>query len=77
MSAIHFVLQGASGILGLARKFKIMDDDNSGNLDMPEFCKAMRECEIADMSKKAVEHLFRYFDSDDSGQLYSPLKISQ
>jgi Ca2+-binding EF-hand superfamily protein len=51
-----------------------MDDDNSGSLDMPEFCKAMKECEIADMSKKAMEHLFRYFDSDDSGDLKTLLE---
>ena len=38
-----------------------MDDKNSGTLDMAEFVKAMKECNIADLSHKAVTHLFRYF----------------
>lgn len=61
--------RGAAGILGLSKKFKIMDDDNSGALDMVEFEKAMRECEISDLSSKAIRHLFRYFDKDDSGSI--------
>ena len=59
---------GANGILGLGRKFRIMDDDSNGSLDMAEFSKAMRECELVDLSKKAIEHLFRYLDADDSGE---------
>lgn len=59
--------EGARGILGLGRKFRLMDDDSSGSLDIAEFTKAMRECELVDLSKRAVEHLFRYLDSDDSG----------
>ncbi len=53
--------RGASGIAGLARKFKIMDDDGSGTLCLDEFRKGMRECEVVDLSDKAVCHLFRYF----------------
>ena len=34
---------GARGIHGLARKFKIMDDDNSKSLNKPEFNKAMQD----------------------------------
>ena len=52
---------GASGIAGLARKFKIMDDDGSGALSMDEFKKGMKECELVDLSDKAISHLFRYF----------------
>jgi hypothetical protein len=36
--------RGASGIVGLGRKFRIMDDDGSKSLNMAEFKKAMREC---------------------------------
>ena len=36
--------RGARGIIGLQRKFKIMDDDGSKTLNMAEFKKAMREC---------------------------------
>ncbi len=53
--------RGASGFAGLARKFKIMDDDGSGTLSLDEFRKGMRECEVVDLSDKAVCHLFRYF----------------
>jgi hypothetical protein len=52
---------GASGIAGLARKFKIMDDDGSGFLSLDEFRKGMRECEVCELSDKSVCHLFRYF----------------
>jgi hypothetical protein len=38
-----------------------MDDDQSGTLDMQEFVKGMKECKIADLSEKAIKHLFRYF----------------
>lgn len=61
--------RGANGILSLARLFKIMDDDKSGNLDMTEFVKAMKESKISDISEKAIKHLFRYFDIDDSGSI--------
>ena len=61
------IFQGANGILGLARKFRIMDDDESGTLDITEFGKAMRECSICDLSKKGIDHLFHYFDTDNSG----------
>lgn len=53
--------RGASGIQGLARKFKILDDDGSGTLNVDEFRKGMRECAICDLSDKALNHLFRYF----------------
>jgi hypothetical protein len=53
--------QGSAGIAGLSRKFRIMDDDQSGTLDMQEFVKGMKECKIADLSEKAIKHLFRYF----------------
>jgi len=61
--------RGASGIIGLAKKFKIMDDNDNGTLDIDEFKKAMKECKISDISDKALAHLFRYFDKDDSGSI--------
>jgi hypothetical protein len=33
--------RGARGIIGLARVFKIMDDNNSRSLDLAEFKKAI------------------------------------
>lgn len=35
--------RGSKGIIGLARQFKIMDDDNSKSLDKNEFNKAMAD----------------------------------
>ena len=61
--------RGAGGVIGLAKKFKIMDDNGNGTLDMNEFKKAMKECKISDISDKAMAHLFRYFDKDDSGSI--------
>ncbi|RYH31804.1 hypothetical protein EON65_01950 [archaeon] len=52
---------GASGIAGLSRKFRIMDDSGDGKLDLNEFVKGMKECKIADLTDKAIKHLFRYF----------------
>jgi hypothetical protein len=66
---IQLLKHGASGIAGLARKFRIMDDDDSGSLNLNEFRKAMKECKLIDLSEKAIGHLFRYFDRDDSGSI--------
>ena len=54
------------GVTSLAKKFKIMDDDRSGSLNLVEFRKGVKECrlEISDMQ---VKHLFNIFDKDDSG----------
>lgn len=38
--------RGARGILGLARIFKIMDDDRSGYLDKQEFNKALKDYRV-------------------------------
>ena len=36
-----------SGIIGLGRKFRIMDDDGSKSLNRAEFNKAMKECNLS------------------------------
>jgi Ca2+-binding EF-hand superfamily protein len=58
--------RGTRGILGLARQFKIMDDDNSKNLSMEEFRKACKDYRI-DMSDTELNQLYRAFDRDRSG----------
>ena len=35
--------RGARGFLGMQKQFKIMDDNNSGTIDMSEFKKAMKD----------------------------------
>lgn len=38
--------RGAKGIIGLQRKFRIMDDNGDHALNVDEFRKAMKECQI-------------------------------
>ena len=57
-----------SGIHGLSRKFRIMDDDGSKSLDLSEFKKAMTEMNMG-LSSKAIQNLFAYFDADGSGSV--------
>ena len=42
----RLVARGARGFIGLARQFKIMDDNNSKSLDMDEFQKAMKDFRV-------------------------------
>jgi Ca2+-binding EF-hand superfamily protein len=60
--------RGASGIIGLARKFRIMDDDGSKSLSMAEFKKGVRECSL-DLNEQELNQLFQHFDKDRSGSL--------
>lgn len=38
--------RGARGFIGMQKQFKIMDDNNSGTIDMQEFRKAMKDFRI-------------------------------
>lgn len=60
--------RGARGLMGLQRQFKIADDDNSKDLDMYEFKKAVRDFRIG-LTEKDSERLFRIFDRDGSGRI--------
>eukprot|EP00937_MAST-01D_sp_MAST-1D-sp2_P005681 g5681.t1 len=60
--------RGARGIIGLSRKFRIMDDDGSKSLNLGEFKKAMRECNLS-LDEVELRHLFTYFDKDGSGTI--------
>ncbi|XP_069125956.1 calcyphosin-like protein isoform X5 [Argopecten irradians] len=60
--------RGASGIKGIGRQFKIMDDDNSRSLDKKEFAKGINDFGV-DMSKSEVEEVFSLLDKDNSGVL--------
>merc|ERR1712185_788665 len=53
--------RGADGIAGLARKFRIIDDDGSGTLEMSEFKKCMKEMKT-NFSDEENEELFKFFD---------------
>eukprot|EP01035_Chromulina_nebulosa_P017555 gene17555-23119_t len=58
--------QGAKGIIGLGRKFRIMDDDGSNSLSLDEFTKGMKECKM-NLSPQEVKDLFKYFDTSKQG----------
>jgi Ca2+-binding EF-hand superfamily protein/6,7-dimethyl-8-ribityllumazine synthase len=60
--------RGARGIFGLARKFRIIDDDGSGELDLQEFKKAIAE-HAMDWNDEDVESVFNYFDEDGGGTI--------
>jgi len=40
---VNLKKRGANGIMGLARNFKIMDDNHSLSLNLYEFSKAMKD----------------------------------
>lgn len=60
--------RGARGFVGIARNFKIIDDDRSGSLDYNEFSKAMRDFRV-DFPEKDLRKLFNYFDVDNNGTI--------
>lgn len=60
--------RGASGVLGMARLFRIMDDDDSKSLSMPEFKKAMRDSKLL-LQDKELTNLFNLFDTDANGSI--------
>jgi Ca2+-binding EF-hand superfamily protein len=58
--------RGAHGIIGLARNFKIMDDNHSLSLDKYEFSKAMTDFMLG-FSQNEMNTLFNLFDSNKNG----------
>jgi len=60
--------RGGRGVIGLARQFKIMDDDNSKSLDKQEFTKAMADFALG-FTAQQTSVLFDYFDVDKGGSI--------
>jgi Ca2+-binding EF-hand superfamily protein len=58
--------KGARGFVGLQRKFRIIDDDNSKTLNLVEFKKGVKECGLA-VSELNLSQLFSIFDRDRNG----------
>ena len=58
--------RGAHGIIGLARNFKIMDDNHSLSLDKYEFSKAMTDFMLG-FSQNEMNTLFSLFDTNKNG----------
>ncbi len=60
--------RGVNSYFELQKRFKIMDDDNSGNISYQEFKKAIKEIQsLHDLSDNDIRSMFAYFDSDGSG----------
>jgi len=60
--------RGAKGMIGLQRLFKIMDDDGTQTLSLPEFSKACRDFRIG-ISDENVPILFSKFDINNDGTI--------
>jgi Ca2+-binding EF-hand superfamily protein len=60
--------RGSNGILGMARLFRIMDDDDSKTLSITEFKKAMRDCSLM-LQESELNYLFTLFDGDGNGTI--------
>ena len=60
--------KGGRGIIGLARTFKIFDDNNNKSLDFNEFQKAVKDYAV-DLSKNEIKELFDLFDRDGTGSI--------
>ena len=65
---VELVNRGARGMSGIARKFRIIDDDNSKSIDSDEFAKAMKECNLT-LTNGELLQLFKYFDQDGNGSI--------
>lgn len=60
--------RGASGIKGLGRTFKIIDDDGSRSIDIKEFKKGIHDYGVI-MEPETIQELFESIDRDHSGSL--------
>jgi len=60
--------RGASGIKGLGRTFRIMDDDSDLSLNIKEFKKGIHDYGLI-MEDNVMENLFQQLDKDNSGAL--------
>ncbi|BFF90666.1 calcyphosin-like protein [Drosophila madeirensis] len=60
--------RGATGILGLSRTFRVMDDDGSKTLSPEEFKKGISDVGL-DVSDSEIAEMFARFDADGSGNI--------
>ncbi|CAN9504643.1 unnamed protein product [Ophioblennius macclurei] len=60
--------RGSSGIKGLGRTFRILDDNSSRSLDFKEFLKGLNDFGLL-VEKNEAATLFQHFDRDGNGTI--------
>ena len=62
------ISRGTRGILGIARVFKNIDDDNSKTLNFQEFDKALKDFRLSILEEDAAK-IFDYLDLNKNGTI--------
>ncbi|KAM9328888.1 calcyphosin [Gastrophryne carolinensis] len=65
---LRCLARGASGIKGLGRAFRIMDDNRTNSLDLEEFSKGLQNYGVP-LSSDEVLEIFQRFDTNGNGTI--------
>lgn len=60
--------RGTRGMLGLAKQFRIMDDENQRCLDIKEWMKALRDYRV-DIDPESCKTIFEFIDKEKTGKI--------
>jgi len=65
---LQCLARGSSGIKGLGRTFRIMDDDGNRKIDLVEFKRGLRDYGV-DLEPAEIQDMYSEMDADGSGNL--------